>query len=409
MSAETIKILLVEDNPGDAWLLRDCLTETHTVKFDLEHVARLSEALDCLSKKSFDVVLLDLSLPDESGLTTVVRVQEVAREVPIVVLTGLDDESVAISALREGAEDYLVKGQVEGPWLWRALRYAMERKRAELQVQRQLERLEILREELESTNRRLERANKIKSEFLSIMSHELRTPVAAIVGYSEMVKDGLLGEVNPGQARALGRVTAHSEELLTMIAGVLQAASIVAGEVEPKLEAVDLNLLLTGLKDSCTAPPGKGVTISWDYPSEIPSMVTDGKKIHEILRILIANAIKFTERGTVSVSIHQFSDSSTVEFEVSDTGVGIPEEKRSVIFDMFRQADNSETRSYGGIGLGLYIVKNYVEMLNGSIDLESEPGVGSTFTITFPCNSPSSALMDKVSGHEKRYAQVGNK
>ena len=137
---------MVEDNPGDARLLREALAETGSIQFDSTHVGRLSEALRRLGDERFEIILLDLSLPDEQGLHTVVRVHRQVPNLPIVVMTGLEDEQLAVEALREGAQDYLVKGKVDGNLLVRSIRYAIERKRAEEQIQQNLRRLRALQE-----------------------------------------------------------------------------------------------------------------------------------------------------------------------------------------------------------------------------------------------------------------------
>jgi DNA-binding response OmpR family regulator len=145
MTNKPTRLLLVEDNPGDARLLREALREVKNTQFELVNVERLSQALERLVEKRFDIILLDLSLPDGKGLDTIVRAHEQAPGVPIVVLTGLDDEEMAIKALRQGAGDYLIKGQVDGNLLVRGIRYAIERKETEEQIQRNLKRLTALR------------------------------------------------------------------------------------------------------------------------------------------------------------------------------------------------------------------------------------------------------------------------
>ncbi|MGH7768461.1 MAG: response regulator, partial [Candidatus Binatia bacterium] len=146
MSILPIKVLLVEDNPGDARLLREALAETARTRFDWTHVDRLAEALRRLEEERFDIILLDLSLPDAQGLDAVVWAHGQVAHLPIVVLTGLENEELAVEALRRGAQDYLVKGKVDGNLLSRSIRYAIERKRAEEQIQESLRRLRALRE-----------------------------------------------------------------------------------------------------------------------------------------------------------------------------------------------------------------------------------------------------------------------
>ncbi|MCH8055351.1 MAG: GAF domain-containing protein [Deltaproteobacteria bacterium] len=232
----------------------------------------------------------------------------------------------------------------------------------------------------------LEKTNRTKSEFLSIMSHELRTPLATIMGYTRTVQDKMLGSINQEQEWALGKVTKHSHELLTMINSIMEATKIEAGGITVESQAVNLGDFLNDLTLAYEIPFSKELTLTWNYPPDLPTLHTDKGKLRQILQNLINNGIKFTEKGNVTLSASYFPGAKTVEFKVSDTGIGIPRETIPVIFDRFRQLDSSVTRSYGGVGLGLYIVTTFTNMLGGKIEVESEPGKGSTFTVTFPLN-----------------------
>ncbi len=276
----------------------------------------------------------------------------------------------------------------------------------------------------------LEKANKVKDEFLGFVSHELRTPVNAVVGYAGMVRDGMFGEVSVEQGRVLGKILARSRDLLEMMNGLLEATRIEAGAVKVKTDEIRLCRFLDELRSSYEAPLNKGLTLAWDYPSDLPVVKTDGGKLRHILQNLINNAIKYTDKGTVSISarIKEGSrlrqrrislrlkqaegkasgvrdqglgdstgsrsptpDPRMIEFKVVDTGVGIPKETLPLIFEMFRQVEGSRGGHRGGVGLGLHIVERFTEMLGGEIGVESEPGKGSTFTVTIPCESYQSA------------------
>ena len=200
-----------------------------------------------------------------------------------------------------------------------------------------------------------------------------------------MLKDGLLGEINEEQQSALDKVVTRSDDLLKMIAEILQATSLEAGAVGVKVEEVSLARLLDDLKSNYEIPVKENLSFAWDYPLELPTVRTDGEKLKHILQNLINNAVKFTERGQVTVSARYNPRAKAVEFKVADTGMGIQKEMLPSIFEMFRQADSSETRSYGGVGMGLYIAKKFTELLGGKIEAASEPGKGSTFSVTIPC------------------------
>ncbi len=239
--------------------------------------------------------------------------------------------------------------------------------------------------ELEQANRDLLQANKAKDEFLSVMSHELRTPLNVVMGYTGMIKDRVLGEINPEQERALEKVITRSDDLLRMITEILAATSIEAQAVKVKTQEVSLGSFLDDLRSTYEIPLNKELALNWDFSPELPTMRTDSEKLKHILQNLINNAVKFTDRGNVTISARYNPKAKAVEFKVADTGIGIQRELLPWIFEMFRQGDSSETRSYGGVGIGLYIVKKFTDLLGGRIETQSKPGKGSIFTVTIPC------------------------
>ena len=248
--------------------------------------------------------------------------------------------------------------------------------------------------ELEKSNSELEQAyssllmaNKAKDEFLSVMSHELRTPLNVIMGYSGMIKEGILGTINPEQSQALGKVIGRSSDLLIMITEILQATSIEAGKVQLEKQDIQLKDFLENLKSNYEIPLSNGIAINWDYPLDTVTLHTDSAKLKHILQNLINNAIKFTPQGSVSITAKYISQARAAQFQVADTGIGIPQEMLPSIFEMFHQVDSSETRTYGGVGIGLYIVKKYTDLLGGEIQAKSALGKGTTFTLTIPADS----------------------
>lgn len=230
----------------------------------------------------------------------------------------------------------------------------------------------------------LERSNRVKDEFLSVISHELKTPLNVVLGYTSMVKEGILGEVNPEQRKALEKVLDGANDQLALINSILYTTAIDSEAVRVESREVKLAELLAGLKTYYQVPLHKEVTINWDYPADLPVISTDEAKLRHILQNLINNAIKFTQKGALTVSARHLPEQQAIEFKVRDTGIGIPPEKIPLIFEKFYQVDSSNRRQYGGTGLGLYIVKKFTRLLGGTIDVESEMGVGSTFTLTLP-------------------------
>lgn len=230
----------------------------------------------------------------------------------------------------------------------------------------------------------LETSNRIKDEFLSVMSHELRTPLNVVMGYTAMIKDGMLGEISSQQEKALEKVITRANDLLSMISSILDTVRLEAGMVEVGSHKFSLVDFLEGLRSSYDVPTNKRFTLTWDYQSDFPMMITDSEKLKRILKSLIDNAIKFTANGSVTISARYVPAAEAVEFKVVDSGIGISKEAMPLIFERFRQLDSSETRVYGGVGLGLYIVKKLTELIGGKIELESAPGKGSIFTVTIP-------------------------
>ncbi len=230
----------------------------------------------------------------------------------------------------------------------------------------------------------LEKANLVREDFLGVMSHELRTPLNVISGYARLVQEGIMGEVTPEQKKALDKVGHHADELLFMVNSIMNATKIEAGAISADPEKFPLSQLLEELKTLYDYPFGKDIALCWDCSSDLPPLFTDRDKLKHILQNLINNAIKFTEEGSITVTARPAAAPGAVEITVSDTGIGIPCNELSHIFQRFRQIDSTRTRSHGGVGLGLHIVKTFTELLKGTVRVTSEPGRGSSFTLVLP-------------------------
>jgi len=236
-------------------------------------------------------------------------------------------------------------------------------------------------------------AHKIKDEFLKVVSTELKTPLNVIAGYTDMFLQGLLGTMTPIQEKAVETVARQSKELQGLIDTVLQASTIEAERLQVELRDLNLWEFMSELRSSYDGPLAAQVRLNWSYPSDAPVLQADRAKLRHILEKLINNALKFTERGTVTVSARYISSKRLLEFKIADTGVGIPDEQLSAIFERFRQVQGTNAwMDHRGIGLGLYIVKRYMDLIDGKIYVESRAGEGSTFTLHVPAMSPKPSI-----------------
>ena len=244
--------------------------------------------------------------------------------------------------------------------------------------------LALLKEEKEKA----ENLARLKSEFLNQVSHELRTPLAVIIGYIECLTDGLYGQVENRHHDILQIVAKQSAHLKNMIDQILIYSRLEASKQPLRIEGFSPVNVLLDLRDTfdflCAQ---KGLQLKWELPRTAPEMKNDPQRFKEIASNLLQNAVKYTDQGLIIVMLHESKAPDSIVLEVSDTGIGIPANALSSVFDPFIQVHKTSTEhSRGGIGLGLSIVKKHIEQMNGQIAVESEPGRGSKFTITFPRN-----------------------
>jgi PAS domain S-box-containing protein len=240
----------------------------------------------------------------------------------------------------------------------------------------------IEKEKAERERKAAEAANKAKSEFLANMSHEIRTPLNAILGFSEIL---LTKTQDPVQKSYLKNILSSGRSLLTLINDILDLSKIEAGKLEIHPEYSDIRKLLSSIETVFLQKiEEKGICLQSELSENLPgSLLLDEIRIRQVLINLIGNAVKFTEHGHVSVSVSCYHTNGRINliFEVADTGIGIPEDQQEIIFENFRQQDGQSNRKYEGTGLGLAITKRLVELMNGSISVESKPGQGSKFRV----------------------------
>jgi len=231
----------------------------------------------------------------------------------------------------------------------------------------------------------LRHAHKVKDRFLKNVSSKLKTPLNVILGYMEMFGEGLLGEVTPLQEKAIVSVTRQAKELHGLIDTVLLVGNLEAESIHCEPHELNLWELIADLRSTYDQPSAKSITIHWDYAADLPTLLCDRSKVKHILKNLIENAIKFTDAGTVTIAFRYWVANQQLQVTISDSGIGISAEELPAIFERFRQGENSGGAGpRGGFGLGLYVVKKFLDALGGTIEVESHPGAGSTFTLRIP-------------------------
>jgi signal transduction histidine kinase/HPt (histidine-containing phosphotransfer) domain-containing protein len=361
------RVLIIEDSPSDAGLVQEHLAAARsTERFHMEVAVDLKAGLARLATEAFDVVLLDLNLPDSFGLETFESLHARFPELPVVIMSSAGTEELAVRAVAAGAQDYIFKDSLEPQLLMRCLRYSISR-------------AQVLRELVEA-RRLAQEASRHKSQFLATMSHEIRTPMTGVIGAAELLLATPLGRTQRDLAEV---IKGSGETLLALINGVLDLAKIEAGRMELEAVPVDPRRLVSEVAATFVEPAAaKGLVLLTAVDAAVPERVLgDPVKLRQILMNLVGNAVKFTKVGTIAirVALPRSEDQQRLVFEVEDTGIGMTAATRERIFEAFTQADSSTTRLYGGTGLGLAIARRLVELMKGALTVESAPGEGSVF------------------------------
>lgn len=485
-------VLFVEDDPAFASLVERQLADSADFRFAVRHVGRLDEAIRWLENRRFDLILLDLGLPDGDGLESLRRLRNRTQDTPIVILTAQEDERLAIESIREGAHDFIGKNQLDLGLLQRVLRHTVERCRTAAQLQISQQRFQLIaratndvlwdwdlqdnqvwwseaieqnlghatstvgdrsawwydhvhpedrqvmtqllaaidsdaeqwsaeyrlrrgdgtyafvhdrgyiyrdatgnatrmvgamldisdRREVEEELRRAkvaaEAANQAKSQFLANVSHEIRTPMTAILGFSELLSASI---ADPEQVQAVETIRRNGGYLISLINDILDLSRIEAGKLQTEATTCSPVAMVDDVFDLFRQRAAdKHLDFQAVCHGAIPEKIrTDPTRLRQVLINLVSNAIKFTERGHVRLDLRmsETPEGPRLEFEVSDSGIGMTEEQCVRVFEPFTQADPSTARRFGGTGLGLAISKRLVELLGGQISVSSQVAVGS--------------------------------
>ena len=357
MNARLTRILLIEDNPSEARLIQEMLNEAGSGQFHLEVAGQLSTGLGYLADQCPDVVLLDLGLPDSQGLNTLARVYASAPEIPIVILTGLNDESVGVAAVKQGAQDYLVKRRVDGKVLWRVMNYAIQRKNMEAQL--------VARDRLASIG-----------QLVSGVTHELNNPLTSVIGFSEL----LLERELPDNIRMnLKIINDEAHRMDVIVKKLLTFARRQPQEKRP----MDINESIQAVLElRAHEQKTSNIKVNTRFAPDLPQIMGNNSQLQQVFLNIIINAEFFMSevhgRGTMTITTERIGDS--VRVSLADDGPGISKESMNCLFTPF-----FTTREVGqGAGLGLSICHGIITKHGGRIYAESESGKGATFIIELP-------------------------
>lgn len=395
---EQIRILLVEDSPTDAQIVRRALRQTSGTMdvfrglFDVIRADRLAMARLSLEQEAFDVVLLDLQLPDSQGLDTLAEVRAAAGDVPIVVLTGFDDDGLALAAIQRGAQDYASKDHLDGRLLRRTIRHAIERQRAEVQLRRHAREVETAHAhiekqaaELKARAEQLDRINRELDDFAYIASHDLKEPLRGIAAYCGILLEDYGQKIDATGRRRLETLVGLCQRLETLIGDLLTYCRV--GGTRPAETGIELSEVVDEVLEA-VRPVIDRRGASVEVADRLPQVTGDATLIGMAIGNLISNAVKFNNLPRPRVQIGALpTDPATIY--VRDDGIGIDRRHHEAIFTIFRRLHGR--KEYDGTGVGLTIVRKIVEAHGGRIWLESEPGSGTTFLFTLapPTQKPT--------------------
>ena len=362
---DNLRILLVGDDKENFRTINDLLDEIPQSPFHLEWVSTPGKARQAIQEERHDIYLIDYRLGKKSGLEILSGFDLVQRPESFILLTDVGDENIERKAMYMGIADYLVKGRFDSESLSRVMRYSLQRKILEAQRVHQL--IEI---------------NRSKDEFIALASHQLRTPATAVKQYVGMVLEGYAGEVSEEQRRFLQSAYESNERQIQVVNDILRVAKLDLKKISLKPDPADLGALVESiLHDAASTFETRNQAIHYTKPPKPVFAMIDTEYMRMALGNIIDNASKYTTPGSsisVKVDIGPKGKASVI---VRDKGVGIAEHDMDKLFKKFSRIDNPLSVRVGGTGLGLYWSNEVIELHGGSIEVDSELGVGTTFKV----------------------------
>jgi len=379
-----LRVLLVDDDVGDAEILELTFRQVPGWSVDLSVVCSADEALVAIEQEdAYDLLLLEQrcarSTP-EGGLDELERLRQAQGLTPIVFLSSSFDPEVAVSALRGGALDYLPKNHLSASSIERTVRNALDKSRLARELHER-------QQELEAANTDLCRRQREIEGFYHTLSHELKTPLTAAHEFTAILLEGITGELSTDQRRYLEIVLDSCDQMRVFLDDILDATRLETGKLAIRPQPGDLRALVERSVETAALMASEGgVQLEAQVPDGLSRALIDGKRIAQVMNNLLSNAIKFTDAGG-HVLVSAEEQEEHLHVSVRDTGRGIPQAEHGRIFDRLYQVEEGNHRSSGGLGLGLHICRQLVELHGGEITLTSTVGEGSCFTFTLPLAS----------------------
>ena len=376
-----VKILLIEDDLVEARLLQEILKNFHLHEFDLVHVTRLKEALSCLEQTVFDVILLDLTLPDSQGLDSLQTIVSAAPQLPVVVLTNTNDDQLAVESVRQGAQDYLVKRNINVEGLVRSLQYAIERKRV---TETLMQANKTLANRVQEKNLQLaeaEKINQFKTEFLSMFSHDFRNPLTTILVSAGLLEDRKAQLTEDRQELLVKQIRSAGKNLSQLLDEIIFIGRSDAGKLPYNPELLNLQSYCLQLIEEFKITTGNKHKLNFLSEGIFTKALWDVNLLQHILDNLLTNAIKYSPKDSL-IELKIIAQDNKVILIVQDRGIGIPSEQIDHLFIPFNRASNA--RYIPGTGLGLAIVKRCVEVQGGEISVTSQEALGTTVKVILP-------------------------
>lgn len=375
-------ILIVDDNPANCDLLSKRLSRQG---YRCTQALGGKQALQMIEQDAPDIMLLDMMMPEMDGLEVlrILRQRHDSISLPVLMVTARNQGEDVVSAFAAGANDYIEK-PVDFPVLLARLQHHLEHKRLDDEVK-------TSRARLEEQNRRLEVGNQYKDNFLSSMSHELRTPLNAVLGFSEVLLDEMLGPLNDKQKQYCREIYNSGSYLLLIINDLLDLSKIEAGKLELDLQRSDVSALIEAVMGLMKEKAQRrGITLVCQVDEQLSHVEWDSLRVKQMLINLLSNALKFTESGKGVTLSAGLAANDEAMLSVADEGCGISAEDLTRIFLPFEQATSPmKKRNVEGTGLGLALVSRLAALHGGRVEVESEVGVGSRFTLYLPCRRSS--------------------